>query len=516
MSAHIEVATESIQEIDCLSIILDKLRMHGKRIILSHGVFDLLHPGHIRHLHSAKKQGDVLVVSITADAYVRKGPGRPIFNQVLRAETLSALEVVDYVCVVHEYNAIACIQKLRPHIYVKGFEYHEPSGDPTGEIVEEEKAVRAVGGEMFFTSDEVVFSSTKLINQYAGVLSETQSSFLQQIKNKYPSGKDAVTSIKQLGKLRVMIIGDTIIDEYVYCEPLGQSLKQPLVVHQYLKEERFCGGVVAVANQIADFCKDVQLVTVLGHQNSFDDYVRLNLRHNVNAQIFTRDDAPTVVKRRYVYSNVEQKVFEVCHIQDHDVPEQIEQDIVSYIARVAPDYDLVMVCDYGHGALTQRITQETRKATRFLAVNAQTNSVNMGYNFITQKYSGPDFACVDEAEARLALRDKHRNIKTLGPRLLQQLDTMRLIITHGRSGSTGFERSGEICAAPAFAMNVVDRVGAGDAFFGVTAPCFALGLPMDLVSFIGNAVGALAVQIVGNRETVLPRDLIRLISHLLV
>jgi rfaE bifunctional protein kinase chain/domain len=311
------------------------------------------------------------------------------------------------------------------------------------------------------------------------------------------------------------VVGDTIIDEYVYCEPLGQSLKQNLIVHQYLREERFCGGAVAVANQVAEFCKDVHLVTVFGQKNSFKNYVRQHLRSNISMHAFSREDAPTVVKRRYLYANAEQKVFEVCHILDRETPQHMDTALAQYVGGNAANYDLVMICDYGHGAVTHRVANEAKHTAKFLAVNAQTNSANMGYNLITRKYSGLNYACVDEAEARLALQDKHETIEAVGVKLLHRLDADRLIITRGRHGSITFMRDGTPQATPAFAMNVVDRVGAGDVFFAVTSPCFSTGMSPDLVSFIGNAAGALAVQIVGNRETVAPRDLYGLISALL-
>ena len=513
--SNLGVKPDKVLDLDSLSAKLDALRAQGKRIVLSHGVFDLLHPGHIRHLNAAKMQGDVLVVSITADAYVRKGPGRPIFNETLRTETVAAMEVVDFVTLIHDLTAVPSIRALKPHVYAKGPEYRDAAEDPTGDLAEEEQAVRGISGEIFFTSNDIVFSSTHLINKYASVFSERQREFLQGIKDRYQSDKNIIEMLRRLEGLRVLVIGDTIIDEYVYCEPLGQSLKQNLVVHQYLREERFCGGVGAIANQVADFCKNVHLVTVFGKGNSFEPYVRSQLRKNVSLHSFTRDDMPTVVKRRYLYSNAEQKIFEVCHIGDHDVPLPLETEIATYIGEHAANYDLVMVCDYGHGVMTPHVASETKRSAKFLAVNAQTNSANMGYNLITRKYSGLNYASVDEAEARLALQDKHEKIEALGPKLLHRLDADRLIVTRGRNGSTAFLRNGEVCSSPAFAMSVVDRVGAGDAFYSITSPCFSQGMPADLVSFIGNLVGALAVQIVGNRETVAPRDLYRLITSLL-
>ncbi|MCX5750080.1 MAG: adenylyltransferase/cytidyltransferase family protein, partial [Candidatus Saganbacteria bacterium] len=144
---------KKIKTIRELKEIVAKLKKQGKKIVHCHGVFDLVHPGHIRHLASAKKEGDVLIVTVTEDKYVKKGPGRPIFNENLRAETLAAVENVDFVAINRYPTAVEAIKILKPDIYVKGQEYAKKEKDVTGKISEEEEAVKAVGGKIAFTYD---------------------------------------------------------------------------------------------------------------------------------------------------------------------------------------------------------------------------------------------------------------------------------------------------------------------------------------------------------------------------
>ena len=136
-----------------------------KKIAQCHGVFDLLHIGHIKHLQHAKTFCDILVVTITADRYVNKGPGRPYFTEYLRAEALAALDCVDYVIINHNPTAIEAIQIIKPDYYVKGIEYQASENDITGKILEEEEAVKSVGGQLTFT-DDMVFSSSSLLNRF--------------------------------------------------------------------------------------------------------------------------------------------------------------------------------------------------------------------------------------------------------------------------------------------------------------------------------------------------------------
>src|SRR3990167_1547202 len=157
-----------IKGISELGKLVLQMKKEGKKIVHCHGVFDLIHPGHIRHLASAKKNGDILVVTVTADRYVKKGPGRPIFNQNLRTEVLSSLEQIDYVAIIDSESAVPAIRKIKPHFYVKGPDYrHRKKIEALPrKLADEEKAVKAVGGKLIFSVDDIIFSSSRLINQY--------------------------------------------------------------------------------------------------------------------------------------------------------------------------------------------------------------------------------------------------------------------------------------------------------------------------------------------------------------
>ncbi len=162
--------THTIEE---LAAICAQLRTEGKTIAHCHGVFDLIHPGHVRHLKAAKAMADVLVVTLTEDRFIRKGPGRPVFNVRLRAETVAAFSAVDHVAASAWPTAVETIEALKPHLYVKGQDYRKKHNNATGAIVEEERAVRRVGGRLAFT-DEIRFSSSRLLNEFFDVLTDEQ------------------------------------------------------------------------------------------------------------------------------------------------------------------------------------------------------------------------------------------------------------------------------------------------------------------------------------------------------
>ena len=295
---------------------------------------------------------------------------------------------------------------------------------------------------------------------------------------------------------------------------MGKSAKTPLVVSKYLNHEVYAGGGFAIANHLAGLCDKVQLVTLLGHKDSRKDFILNNLQSNINTIFFYRDDGPTVVKKRYVSQYLNQKLFEVNYLSQEHIDEKCESNIINYLKTEIPKYELVLVSDFGHGIITNKVMQIIEKLSKKIAVNTQTNSANAGYNMIT-KYHKPNYVCLDELEIRSAIQDKYADMENIVKKISKIINTDMLIVTLGKKGSMGIDEKNKINITPIFSSKVIDTVGAGDAFFAFTAPCYASGMPLDLVSFIGNAVGALAVQIVCNKRHVQKHEILEFIHTLL-
>lgn len=503
---------KKIQPPVTLAKIVDDLKKKGKKVVLCHGVFDIVHLGHIRHFNQAKEQGDVLIASLTQDKYVQRGPGRPFFSDRLRAETLASLAMTDYVSIVDAPTATDFIRKVRPDVYAKGPDYKAKDKDVTGKILEEEEAIKSVGGRLFFT-DDITFSSSKLINDYLDVYPPRTVKYLKAMGKRY-SLDYIIESIEGLKKLKALVIGDTIIDEYHYCLPMGKSSKEHLVANRYESKEMFAGGSLATANNAASVCGQVDLVTILGARKSYQAFIETHLGSNVKPTFISRPDTGTIVKRRYVSKAQNCKLFEICFIKDNDIARREEGKVIEHLKKVIKNYDLVIVSDYGHGFLTKRIRDLICAKAKYLALNVQTNSANIGFNLVT-KYPRANCVCVDELELRYAIHDRFSDLRTHAKKVYKELGCEHIIATRGSAGSLCYSQKNGFHETPAFSSRVIDAIGAGDAFFAFIAPCFAAGLPQEVVSLIGNAVGSLAVQIVCNREPVKSVDLIKFITRLL-
>ena len=501
-----------ILTLDELVVLVEKLKSQGKVVVQSHGVFDLIHPGVITHLNSARKQGDVLIVTIIKDKDVRRGPGRPIFAEELRAENVASLEQVDYVCLVNDNVPFGCVNTIKPDFFAKGKAYKERDQVIHEKIFREEKEIYLEKCRIYET-EGFSFSSSQIINNFLELYPEETKLFLADFVKKY-SFDYISQKLNELKKLKVLIIGDGIIDEYHYCETMGKSPKSQLIVNKYLNHDIFTGGAFAIANHIAGLCDEVELLTVLGKDDSREDFVLENLKSNVRTKLFYRDDGPTIVKKRYLNSYNKQKLFEVNFINDSFVPEDCEARIIDYLQSRIAGFDLVLVSDFGHGLITDRIIKTIGKLAKKVAVNTQSNGANAGYNLIT-KYSNASFICLDDPEARLATQLKFADVRDVGRKLLQATQTEYLMITLGSQGSMCFTGEGTVNHTPAFSSRVIDIIGAGDAFFSFAAPCFAAWMPMELFSFMGNAAGALAVQIVGNKKPVEKYELLEFIHTIL-
>jgi rfaE bifunctional protein nucleotidyltransferase chain/domain len=298
-----------IKELQELAEISKKLREDGKKIVHCHGVFDLLHIGHIRYFGQARKMGDVLVVTITPDRYVDKGSHRPAFTETLRAEAVASLDCVDYVAINLWPTAEETLRLLRPDVYVKESEFKDTSSDMTGKIAKEEKVVREIGAKIAFTED-IVFSSTNLINRYLSNLPKEIEKYLEFFRERYTL-EELLALIDNMASLNILVIGDTIIDEYQYCDAIGMSSKDPALALKYQSHDMFDGGVLAVANHVANFAKSVELVTIVGEENRHENFIRSQLQSNVSPNFWIQPNAPTLIKRRFLDSYSFNKLFEI-------------------------------------------------------------------------------------------------------------------------------------------------------------------------------------------------------------
>lgn len=495
--------------------IKSELEEQGKTVALCHGVFDLIHPGHIIHLEQAKRMADILVVSITAAKYVRKGPQRPYFDDKMRMRVLAALECVDYVMLSEGYTVDDIVECIEPDIYVKGEEYSKQEEDITGKIAQERALVEKYGGRLEFTTGQT-FSSTKLINTAMSGLSDEVIHYMADFKTRHTM-KEIRDYAERISRLKVLVVGDVIIDRYTYCNVQGMMSKDMGYSARLSHSEEFLGGSVAIARHLSTFSEDVTLMSIVGEEESIYSKLLGELKDTIQLDLEFSSAFSTIVKHRYL-TKIEKrdeykKIFAV-----NNIPESVQYEENVYnifkenLLKKISEYDVVFLCDFGHGLIDREVMDIIQKRAKYLALNCQTNSSNKGLNIIT-KYTRADVFTLDQQELKLAFpeysMDESAGLKKLSAHLKGSG-----WLTRGAKGAYGICEQ-KISECPAFTLMVKDTIGAGDAFFATAGIFATAGASVEIGTFMGNIAGALAANIVGNKEAIEKVNVLKYASTLM-
>jgi rfaE bifunctional protein kinase chain/domain/rfaE bifunctional protein nucleotidyltransferase chain/domain len=477
-----------------------------KKIVLCHGVFDLLHIGHIKYLNKAKTFGDFLIVSVTADEFVNKGPKRPIFNENYRAEALANLHCIDAVFISKEFSAVNIIKKIKPGVYCKGSDYKNLKNDITGKIILEKKAVEKFKGRLVFIN-EITFSSSKIINTLDGTFNKEQKEFIFNLKK----NKNIYFLKKYLDKiktLKVAVIGETIIDQYIFLETLGKSGKDPYLASKRLFQNDYLGGAAAIVKNMSSFCSNISFITYLGENKNYQNFVKKSLPYNIKKKFFYKKNSPTVLKRRFIDNLSNQKLFGVYDMNVSNLDKNNEKKFLKFISKLEK-YDLIVISDYGHGLITNKVSQKLNNIKTSKVLNTQVNASNIGYHSL-KKYNNTDLLLINENELRHELRDKLTDIEILSLKFIKNNNFKNIIVTSGNRGSLIIsKKNNKIIKCPAFAGQVVDKVGAGDMMLSITSLLFKVGMPHDILIFLGNLAGAISVGAISNSKSLDKTNLIK-------
>jgi len=467
---------DKILTIDELPRLRERLR--DRRIIQCHGAFDLVHAGHLGHFEEARALGDVLVVTVTGDRHITKKRS-VTFTEDQRARQVAALEIVDYVAIIQEPTALSAIEALHPDVYVKGPEYADLTLDRSRSIYHEMRVLESYGGTMHFTSGET-FSSTKLSHFLLAAPDGAQRDPL--LRNDRIRFKDissfgfSLDQLKQFvaraATLRVCVIGETIIDEWVDVELTNLSTQSRCVAGVETARVRQVGGAGIIARHLANFVADVHCCS---------NAVTADAPANVRETPLASGD---LVETRFVDAETGRPVFKSRTVTLSDV----RGDGIPRF----DDYDLVLIADFGHGLLdvttVNRRIADRHRAT--VAAMAQVNSSNYGYN-LPLKYVGADYYSLNRIEAELCLHERHLALEELVTRTTGLLQCESVSVTDGDHGVM-VTRKGTRFALPSLSANVVDTIGCGDAYFALSSVALRLDCSPDIMALVGS-IGAAAM-----------------------
>ncbi len=490
----------------------EQLRKNNKKIVLSHGVFDLLHVGHIYHFEAAKKNGDFLIVSITSDKFVNKGSGRPVFNEKLRAKSLSSLSVVDAVVINNSETSVNMINYLKPNIYFKGSDYKDNKKDRTKNIYKEINAVKKNKGKILY-SNEDTFSSSNIINSKIDFYTEKQKNFINRISKKY-SYEYIEKILNSFENIKVSVVGETIIDQYFFCNVLGKAGKEPHLVISDEKNETYLGGAAAVANHLASFCKKVNFISYIGERDNFYSLIKKKLNINISSDFLIKKNSPTILKKRYIDRVSGTKLLGVYNTDSVYQDKKSEPYFFNKLKKISEKSDLLIISDYDHGLISPKGANQISKLKNFVALNAQVNASNYGYHTLS-KYKKINTLLINENELRHEMRNKSEDILNLSIKMKKKFKIKNIVVTRGNQGALIILNNMNKIECPAFTDKVVDKVGAGDAMLSMISLCLYLKIPGDLALFLGTLAGANKVEYMGNSKYLDKKKILRSLEFLL-
>lgn len=498
--------------LDYLSKISEKIRSKNKVIGLCHGVFDIIHAGHIAHFEEVKKKCDYLFVTITEDKFVNKGPNRPINNHYLRAKVLESVKYIDYVGINFSPDASKVINILKPKYYFKGKDY-ENKKDFTSKLDLEIKAIKKNKGKIIFT-EAPLKSSTEIINKTFPYIFDTKLQKFLSNKNKDKIYDNCIIQLEKIKKLKVLIVGDSIIDQYDTVKVLNKPIKENLLATRYLNSSTYLGGIFAAATNLSQFNKNISVLSVIGKDKDIKS--KLNLfKKNIEAKIFIESKKLTTRKKRFIDAGYNKKISEVYYMDDNLLGKSNLKKVLNYLHNIKSKFDVIILIDYGHGFLNNEIYKLLRKKTKFLAINCQTNSANLGFNLIT-KYKKADYICVDEPELRLATSNNTDPIDDIVKKQLsKKINCKNITITRGPNGCFSYKGSKKLFLPAVISEKVIDTIGAGDVFLVLSSLLHAVKSDQITASLIGNIAGALKVDILGHSKAISYSNFYSVLRHIL-
>lgn len=493
--------TNKVKSVDDLLEVLATERI-GKKVIMCHGVFDIVHPGHIRHLIYAKSKGDLLVVSITADEHITKGPVRPHVPQQLRAFNLSVLQMVDYVIIDDDAQPYRNIERIQPDYFAKGYEYI--GGAVTSKTCEEQKIVESYGGGMLFTPGDIVYSSSKFIEMSPPKITDEKLISLMESEGiSFESLKDCILSFPGT---RVHVVGDTIIDSYTHCSMIGGMTKTPTMSVRYENQEDFVGGAAIVAKHLQAAGAHVLFSTVLG-DDAYRDFLLDDFKKcGIKCDPFIDPLRPTTQKNAIVVGDY--RLLKIDTVDNRAISDKILNGLMEKIATT--EVEGVVFSDFRHGIFnSESITKLTASIPKEAFRVADSQVASRWGNILD--FEGFDLITPNEKEARFSLSDQDSVVRHLGAALFRKSKAKSVFLKLGSRGLIVF-RARDNAPTNSFFIDgltdmPVDPVGAGDALLAYSTLALIRTKNEAIAGIIGSIAAALECEYDGNK-TISPKALI--------
>lgn len=475
-----------IKSVDEIKNIIGDIQTRSKIVGMCHGCWDIIHPGHLRHIEYIREKVDILICSVTPDKFITKGQDRPYVPENLRAKNLSFINIVDYVFIDENSTPIESIKYLQPNYFAKGFEYNDGINPKTKE---EEVVVSSYGGKILFSPGDIVYSSTHLLSIHKPKLTIEKLLIIMEYEN--ITFDDLLDTLHKFKDIKVHVIGDTIIDKYSYCSLLGQTAKTPTFSIKRESEKMFMGGAGIVAKHFQNLGADVEFTTLLGNDD-LKDYVIDNLK-DIKLNILS-DNRSTTLKERFWCDGY--KLLQVDTLDNRPISDKILNQVI-----IKDNTDIIVFSDFRHGIFNKQNIKYLSNLISKNTIKVADSQVSNRWGNILE-YQKFDIIFPNEKEARFAMGDQDTGIRPLGLELYRKSNAKYLILKLGEKGTLTYRGAGskpkDFFALDSFVENLMDANGAGDAMLAITSLAYKVSNNIVISSILGSLGAACACEKEGN------------------
>lgn len=464
--------------------------LEQETVVLVSGRFNVVHPGHLRLFRFARECGTKLIVAVESD---NSAKNLAHINENLRLDGVKSISYVDE-AFLFDGDIIKIIDSLRPNIVVKGREYQDRANS-------EEIALSKYGGKLLFCSGETSFSSIDLLKfEEKNELHKLDSKTLEFLVRKKINSELLNNYLNRFSALKVCVVGDVIVDEYVACEALGMSQEDPTIVVSEILSEKFLGGAGIVAAHAANLGAEVKFYSVIGEDVS-GEFVRDRLyEFNVTPKIFFEYGRPTTTKKRFRCNG--KTLLRVSKLHQNSISNEIKEKIFSAIEQDISNCDVLIFSDFNYGCLPQDLVDKILKLARFHKVLIAADSQSSSQIGDIARYKGVTLITPTEREARIALKNREDGLPVLAEMLMEKTNSQYTILKMGAEGLMIFDRQSKVNGGeplPAQNLNPVDTSGAGDSLLVATAMALAIGATIWESGYMGAIAASIQVSRRGNK-----------------
>jgi rfaE bifunctional protein kinase chain/domain len=471
-------------------------RPRKHKVIMCHGTFDIVHPGHIRHLIYAKNKADILVVSLTADENIEKANFRPYVPDTLRAMNLAALEMVDYVIIDRDAKPLRNIALLKPDFFAKGYEYIDGGLDPRSQ--EELDALNGFGGEFLFTPGDVVYSSSAIIDRAPPNLATEKLVSLLHGENL--TFDDLRHTVGKLKHTSVHVVGDTIVDSYTQTALIGGNTKTPTFSVRFEEQTDYVGGAGVVAKHMRAAGADVVFTTVLGDDRWKKFAVGDLEQAGVTVNAVVDPTRPTTNKNAIIADGY--RLLKIDTLDNRSISDKIVGPLTDAMSQT--QCEAIVLSDFRHGIFNRGTIPRLVASIPEGVYRVADSQVASRWGNILE-FQGFDLITPNEREARFALGDQDSVVRPLGRKLYEAAKCKMMILKMGERGLIAYRnlpRSDADVRAffvvDTFARHVVDAVGAGDAMLAYATLAMVRTGNDVIAAVLGSMAAACECEYDGN------------------